>query len=227
MKRIISLIFIFFVCTFIAKSAEGVSHFYGDCFSNDSLKSYGAINYLRMGNINLGSSTWTGPSVPDSIPVTSTLASMCDYDIKSHAPDPMRMYYKPFRNIVNGSSTYNLDENEIEIDLIYTVSSESDSLYVFELKDKSTGIPIAIDYGSDNIKTYPNSSTVNRLSYLVILDNNDSFESHYNEENLFYKEIFNFGYSYLYEIRDKTNENKLIGFKYLSQKISKSFIKLL
>lgn len=226
--KMLSFLFVLLSSIQISYSADAVSYFYGDCESTDSLKNYGTINYLRLGYMNLGSSTWTGPSLPDSIPFQSTFVAMCDFDIVTmfdNTTDVMRKYYQPFKNIICGSSTYSLDSNEIEIDLIYTVSTEIDSIYVFELIDASTGVPIAIDYGSDNLNSY--TYYPNRLNYLITLDTNNPYESQYIGANLSFNVIYNFGNTYLFEITDDDRDDLLVGFKYLSPKLTSFYIKFI
>lgn len=224
MRNIIVIAMFLFVTT-IVYSEDAVIHYIGNCESSDTLQHYSTINYMRLHGMILGSSTWTGPSMPDSIPFSTILAFMCDTDSAQIENQGFRTFYKRFYNITCGSNTYSLNPDVLDVNLIYTATETKDSVYIFELIDKQTNIPVAIDYGSNRTKTF--SLGTNKLNYIVTLDSNNPYQSDYIGANLTFTAIYNYGNTYLFEITDDDRGDMLVGFKYLSPKLTNFYQKFI
>lgn len=224
MKFLIAIIVAFLISVKVY-STDAVIHYIGDCESSDTLLNYSTINYMRLHGMNLGSSTWTGPSMPDSIPFSTILAFMCDTDSAQIENQGFRTFNERFYNISCGSNTYSLNPEVLDVNLVYTATKTKDSVYVFELIDKQTNIPVAIDYGSNRVKSF--SLGTNKLNYIVTLDNNNPYQSDYIGANLTFTAIYNYGNTYLFEITDDDRNNMLVGFKYLSPKLTNFYQKFI
>lgn len=222
-KAIILLVFLFMSNKMIG--ADAVIHFFGDCESSDTLQNYSTINYMRLHGMDLGSSTWTGPSMPDSIPFSTILAYMCETDSTQNENQGFRTFNERFYHITCGSNTYSLDPYVLDVILIYTALNNKDSIYVFELIDNQTGVPIAIDYGSDRSKTF--SLGTNKLNFIVSLDNNNPYQDDYIGANLTFNVIYNYGNTYLFEITDDDRDDLLVGFKYKSPNLTNFYTKFI
>lgn len=224
MKFLIAIIVAFLISVKVY-STDAVIHYIGDCESSDTLQNYSTINYMRLHGMNLGSSTWTGPSMPDSIPFSTILAFMCDTDSAQSENQEFRTFNERFYYITCGSNTYSLNPEVLDVNLVYTATKTKDSVYVFELIDKQTNIPVAIDYGSNRTKTF--SLGTNRLNFIVSLDNNNPYQSDYIGANLTFTAIYNYGNTYLFEITDDDRDDMLVGFKYLSPKLTNFYQKFI
>lgn len=200
-KILILIIIIFNICFGInLESQVSVynANFIGDCNNSDTTKHFESVNYIHS---EYPSSTFST--------VTVGICNSTNY----HYNVKFRVNFSPKKDFIYNSSTYTIDTNQITLHKIFTAYDSTSAMdyHVFELRDKSSGNLLAIEYGSNN-----KNSDNKFLSYLMVCDSINPYASNYIGANLTFTAIYNYGNSYLFEITDDDRSGMLVGLKYKS-----------
>lgn len=204
MKNNVFFITLFIIVTQISLSNHNfnVQNFNGDCNDSDSTLNYKAVIYFHT---EVDTTIFSTILTQVQNLICGSQNTVTNLKIREHIN-----FCKTF---THNSSTYTIDTNQITLHKIYTSYDSTSEMdyHVFELRNKSNGTLLSIDYGS-----LEQNTNGTYLSYLMVCDTSNPYASEYIGANLTYTQIFNSGGGYLWEITDDDRNDMLVGLKYKS-----------